>query len=81
MTTSPGDNDGLSPTARTYRGAKPYMDAAWLLTGSVIVGTGAGYLADRWLHTKPWLLLAGILLGLISGFTSFVMVISRLSKP
>jgi F0F1-type ATP synthase assembly protein I len=71
---------GLSSTAQTYRNAKPYLDAAWLLTGSVIVGTAGGYLLDRWLHTKPWLLLVGILVGLGSGFTAFVRVILRLGN-
>lgn len=71
---------GLSPDAQTYRSAKPYLDAAWLLTGWVIVGTAAGYFLDRWLHTRPWLLLVGILGGLTAGFTAFVRVIQHLDK-
>ena len=31
-----------------------------LLFACVAVGLAAGYFADRWLGTKPWLLLAGL---------------------
>jgi F0F1-type ATP synthase assembly protein I len=31
----------------------------------------AGYALDRRLRTSPWLLLAGLLLGMVGGFVSF----------
>jgi F0F1-type ATP synthase assembly protein I len=42
--------------------------ASYTLTGAILVLGGAGYGLDRWLGTSPWLLLAGLLLGLIVGF-------------
>jgi len=33
------------------------MEYPFLLAGSVVAGGFFGYLLDRWLHTKPWLML------------------------
>jgi ATP synthase protein I len=52
--------------------------AAFTLFMSVAVMTGAGWLMDRWLGTRPWLLVAGIVLGSIAGFYQFVRLTSRL---
>jgi ATP synthase protein I len=35
-----------------------------------VIGLGAGYWADRWLGTSPWLMLAGLLLGVAAGFVN-----------
>jgi ATP synthase protein I len=37
---------------------------------STVIGLGAGYWADRWLGTSPWLMLAGLLLGIAAGFVN-----------
>jgi ATP synthase protein I len=37
-----------------------------------------GWLCDRWLGTKPWLLVTGIVLGSIVGFYQFVRLTSKL---
>jgi len=52
--------------------------AAIALFSCVITLCGAGWLLDRWLGTKPWLLVAGIVLGAIAGFYQFVRLTSRL---
>ncbi|HEY6231095.1 MAG TPA: AtpZ/AtpI family protein [Pyrinomonadaceae bacterium] len=52
--------------------------AALALFSCVITLCGAGWLLDRWLGTKPWLLVAGIVLGAIAGFYQFVRLTSRL---
>ena len=44
---------------------------------TVLVGLGLGYLADRALHTSPWFLLVGLLLGILGGGYS---VVRRLMK-
>lgn len=36
--------------------------------GSILSGTLIGYLGDRWLDTKPMLIIVGFLLGAYSGF-------------
>lgn len=38
----------------------------------VLFGWGAGYLADGELGTTPWLMLLGLLLGVIAGFRSLI---------
>ena len=52
--------------------------AALVLFSSVVSFCGAGWLLDRWLGTKPWLLVLGILLGAIAGFYQFIRLTSKL---
>lgn len=37
------------------------------LVSAVLAWTGIGWLADRWLDTAPWLLVAGAVLGFVLG--------------
>jgi len=37
---------------------------------STIIGMAAGYYADRWLGTSPWLMLLGLVFGIAAGFVS-----------
>lgn len=37
---------------------------------STVVGLGGGIALDRWLGTAPWLMLVGLLLGIVSGFVN-----------
>jgi ATP synthase protein I len=53
--------------------------AAFSLFSAVVAGLIAGWLMDRWLGTRPWLLVAGIVLGAVVGFYQFIRVSSRLS--
>ncbi len=46
--------------------------AAFSLFASVVSGLIVGWLLDRWLGTKPWLLVAGIVLGAAAGFYEFI---------
>lgn len=52
--------------------------AALVLFSCVVSLCGAGWLLDRWLGTKPWLLVVGIILGSIAGFYQFVRLTSKL---
>ncbi len=52
--------------------------AALVLFSSVVSFCGAGWLLDRWLGTKPWLLVTGIVLGAIAGFYQFIRLTSKL---
>jgi len=53
--------------------------AAFSLFSAVVAGLIAGWLMDRWLGTRPWLLVAGIVLGAVVGFYQFIRVSSKLS--
>jgi len=46
------------------------------LVVNIIVGTGIGYLLDRWLGTRPWLMVVFVFLGAAAG----VMSIYRVAK-
>ena len=53
--------------------------AAFSLFASVVSGLIAGWLLDRWLGTKPWLLVAGLILGSAAGLYELIRLSSRLS--
>ena len=53
--------------------------AAFSLFAAVVSGLLLGWLLDRWLGTKPWLLVAGVTLGSVAGFYEFIRATSRLS--
>ena len=73
-----GDDDELSPLARAYQGAAPWLSAVWQFTGSALVGVAAGYAVDRWLGTGPWGLVVGGLVGSGVGFYAFIRAADRL---
>ena len=47
------------------------------LAVAVLAGLGLGYLVDRAVHTSPWFLLAGLLLGVVVGGSSVVRTIRK----
>ncbi|HEY3104692.1 MAG TPA: AtpZ/AtpI family protein [Pyrinomonadaceae bacterium] len=53
--------------------------AAFSLFAAVVSGLIIGWLLDRWLGTKPWLLVAGVVLGSAAGFYEFIRATSKLS--
>ena len=74
------DDDGLSPLAKSYRAAAPWMNAVWQLTGSTLFGVAAGYGLDRWAGTGPWGLLVGGLGGSAVGFYAFIRATNKLTR-
>lgn len=52
--------------------------AALVLFSSVISFCALGWVLDRFLGTKPWLLVTGIVLGAIAGFYQFIRLTSKL---
>ncbi len=48
------------------------MELPFLLVGPPVVGGAVGYLLDRWLHTKPWLMIVLGLCGAALGFLDVV---------
>ena len=53
--------------------------AAISLFASVVSGLIIGWLLDRWLNTRPWLLVLGVVLGAAAGFYEFIRATSKLS--
>jgi ATP synthase protein I len=53
--------------------------AAFSLFVSVAAFCGLGWLLDRWLGTRPWFLVTGIIVGAAAGFYEFVRLTSKLS--
>lgn len=56
------------------------MELPFTLIASVLVGGGIGYLLDRWLHTAPYLMLLGGLLGFAGGFLDLLRRLKRNEK-
>jgi len=52
------------------------MELPFVLVAAVVVGGLFGYFLDRWLHTKPWLL---ILFGAVGFYAGVRDVLRRLS--
>ncbi|MDP3014597.1 MAG: AtpZ/AtpI family protein [Candidatus Subteraquimicrobiales bacterium] len=47
------------------------------LAFSTLIGLGIGYLADKYLGTKPWLMIVGIFWGAFAGFLEIIKVAQR----
>jgi ATP synthase protein I len=72
------------PTARSNESmqgnvsrSEPAIGVSYGLVGALIVFGGLGYLLDGWLDTTPWLLIVGLVTGLIMGLYG----LSRLMWP
>jgi ATP synthase protein I len=51
-----------------------------LLFACVAVGLAAGYFADRWIGTSPWLLLIGLAVGIVAAGVNFYRTIKTLNE-
>ena len=76
----PGEDEGLSDTARAERSAAPYLNAVWQMVGAVVVCAVAGVLLDRKFGSGPWGVVTGLGLGLGVGFWSLIRSLSKLGK-
>jgi ATP synthase protein I len=47
------------------------------MAASVLIGTLIGYLLDKWLGTRPWILIVGFIFGSAAGFRSLYRFISK----
>jgi ATP synthase protein I len=70
----------LGSSARQMQAAMPYISAVWKMVGGTLVGVMGGLLLDRWLGTKPWLLVGLSVVGTVVGFYGFLHDMSRLGK-
>ncbi len=51
------------------------------MVAGILVGTGIGYLLDRFLGTKPWLLIIFMMLGMAAGFRNIYRLGMRPTVP
>ena len=51
-----------------------------VLPASIVVGLVFGYLLDKWLGTRPWMLLLFLILGVVSGFVSLLRAFRKYGK-
>ncbi len=51
-----------------------------MLPSSIAVGLFLGYILDKLLGTRPWMLIVFLLLGVASGFFSLLRGLNRLTK-
>lgn len=58
----------LEAFQESVRKSGPAANSSYTLTGAILLLGGIGYAVDVWWGTKPWFLLAGLLLGLVVGF-------------
>jgi len=66
-------------------GSSPGQTAQLVSLGTMVfacvaVGLAAGYFADRWLGTQPWLLLIGLGLGIAAAGVNFYRTIKTLNR-
>jgi ATP synthase protein I len=52
-----------------------------VITSNVVGGLVAGYFLDRWLQTGPWLIVVGLVLGVVSAFAGLYRIMARLNQP
>ncbi len=50
------------------------------LVSATFVGLLIGYWLDRWLGTKPWLLLVFLVLGIVAGFRNVLVEVKKIQK-
>ncbi len=51
-----------------------------LFSSNILGGILVGYLLDRWLNTGPWMVITGLVLGLISAIIGLVRILNRLNR-
>lgn len=77
----PDPDDELSPLAKSYRDAGPWLEASSLLTGGVLFGLLAGWGVDAALGLKqPWGIIGCSVVGLGVGFYGFMKAVLKMGK-
>ena len=53
-----------------WKGLAELSSIGMTMVLATVIGLAAGYFADRWLGTKPWLTLIGLGFGIAAGFVN-----------
>ena len=60
-----------APEPSSWRALGDLAQVGMTFVVATLLGLGAGYYADRWLGSSPWLTLLGLGLGIAAGFVNF----------
>lgn len=84
MPSEPSDNkkdDGLTPSQQQAVGFSRQfamaMELPFVIVAAVALGGVIGFFLDRWLHTKPYLMLVLGFLGFFGGMRDVIRRVSR----
>jgi len=64
---SPPTNPGNDQNQRWRRQSASATELPFVLVIAMLVGGGLGYLLDRWLHTRPWMMIVFGVIGFGTG--------------
>jgi ATP synthase protein I len=64
----------------TWKALGELSSIGMTLVVATVLGLVAGYYADRWLGTTPWLLLLGLGLGIAAGFVNLFRSVRRAER-
>jgi ATP synthase protein I len=64
----------------TWRALGELSSIGMTLVVATVLGLAAGYYADRWLGTTPWLILLGLGLGIAAGFVNLFRSVKRVER-
>jgi ATP synthase protein I len=65
---------------KLYKKGLRYSAVGLEMGFSVAIGVGIGYGLDRYFHTKPWLTLIFLILGVVAGFRSLFSLMKDIDK-
>jgi len=61
-----------------FRDSSSFLTIGVQLAGSMLVYIFIGYFLDRWLDTKPWLMIVGSIIGMVAFFVQLYRLVQRL---
>lgn len=64
----------------TWRALGELSAVGFAMVAATVIGLAAGYYADQWLGTKPWLMLLGLGCGIAAGFVSLFRSVKRAER-
>ena len=64
----------------TWKAFAELSSIGFALVLATVIGLVGGYYADRLLGTSPWLLLLGLVLGIVAGFVNLFRSVNRADR-
>ena len=70
----------MAPEQSPWKGVGEVAQIGMTLVVATMLGLGGGYLLDRWLGTRPWLSLVGLVFGIAAGFVNIFRTAKALER-